>query len=45
MSNPYDVDGPYNKEPFFDLDRPLIRAIAALVVIGWVTVVLLWLGA
>lgn len=43
--NPYDIDGPYSNRPFFNLDRPWIRAIAATVVVGWVTVVLLWLGA
>lgn len=43
--NNYDIDGPYSRRPFVDLDRPWIRAIAATVVAGWVTAALLWLAA
>ena len=41
----FDIDGPYHRKPFVNLDRPWIRAIVATVVVAWVTAVLLWLAA
>lgn len=43
--NNFDIDGPYSRRPFVDLDRPWIRAIVAVWALALVTVALLWLAA